>query len=120
MSHDDNKAAYSKASKYYIENKSASDLGFNKSKEREKKHNTDWIKTKVNLNELIDHFSPSFTSKINKQKMIFFGERYNVITDMAGGYLRIYDNSAKTYVKLDGTPGNDKETHFKIKKREEM
>ena len=54
------------------------------------------------------------------QKMIFFGERYNVITDMAGGYLRIYDNSAKTYVKLDGTPGNDKETHFKIKKREEM
>ena len=29
-------------------------------------------------------------------------------------------NAPKTYVKLDGTPGTDKETHFKIKKREEM
>ncbi len=74
----------------------------------------------MNINEIIDRFAPKFTSKVNKQKMIFFGERYNVIADMASGYLRIYDNVTKTYVKLDGTPGNDKETHFKIKKREEM
>ena len=52
--------------------------------------------------------------------MIFFGGNYNVIADMASGYLRIYDNNLKSYVKLDGTPGTDKETHFKIKKREEM
>lgn len=52
--------------------------------------------------------------------MIFFGADYNVITDMANGYLRIFDKNQKTYIKLDGTPGTDKETHFKIKKREEM
>jgi hypothetical protein len=34
--------------------------------------------------------------------------------------LRIYDIEKKVYVKLDGTPGNDKQTHFKILKREEM
>ncbi len=120
MSHDDNKALYSKASKYYVNNKAGADINYNKSKNRERKHNANWEKSKVNINEIIDHFAPDFTAKEHHQKLIFYGKDYNVITDMASGYLRIYDNKNKTYVKLDGTPGTDKETHFKIKKREEM
>lgn len=119
MSHDDNKALYSEASKYYVQNHEA-EKAFGKSKEREEKHDKSWSKNKVNLNEIIDKFAPKFEAKKFNSKMIFFGEKYNVVADMASGYLRIYDNEKKVHVKLDGTPGNDKNTHFKILKREEM
>ena len=39
---------------------------------------------------------------------------------MVAGYLRIYNKKIKRYVTLDGVPGNNKDTHFKILKREEM
>ena len=120
MASDDNKALYSKASKYYVENHNDSDTKYDKSKEHEKKHNKSWEKQKVNLNEIIDKFAPVFTANEHGSKMIFYGKKYNVIADMASGYLRIYDKSLREYVKIDGTPGNDKSTHFKIKKREEM
>lgn len=120
MASDDNKALYSKASKYYVENHNDSDIKYDKSKEREEKHNKSWEKQKVNLNEIIDKFAPVFEAKEHESKMIFYGEKYNVIADMASGYLRIYDKTLREHVKLDGTPGNDKSTHFKIKKREEM
>ncbi len=120
MSHNDNKALYSKASQYYVTTQAGTNPGYGKSKNREAKHNADWESQKVNINEIIDQFAPTFTAKENNQKLIFFGDDYNVITDMASGYLRIYDKNQKAYVKLDGTLGTDKETHFKIKKREEM
>lgn len=120
MASDDNKALYSKASNYYVENHNVSEADYEKSKAREKKHNESWEKQKVNLNEIIDTFAPDFEAKEHGAKMIFYGDRYNVIADMASGYLRIYDNTLKEYVKLDGTPGNDKHTHYKIMKREEM
>lgn len=120
MAANDNKALYSQASKYYVEKHETSDYNYNKSKEREKKHNTDWEKQKVNLNDIIDKFAPDFEAKETGSKMIFYGERYNVVADMASGYLRIYDSVLKTYVQMDGTPGTDANTHFKIKKREEM
>lgn len=50
----------------------------------------------------------------------WLSELCRTLADMASGYLRIFDKNQKTYIKLDGTPGTDKETHFKIKKREEM
>lgn len=40
--------------------------------------------------------------------------------DMVAGYLRIYDKRTKKNVKLNGLPGSNKETHFKILKRREM
>ena len=120
MATNDNKSMYSEASKYYVENHNATDYDYDKSKEREKKYNSSWEKQKVNLNEIIDEFAPAFREREIKSKIVFFGERYNVIADMASGYLRIYDTVLKSYVKLDGTPGKDEETHFKIKKREEM
>lgn len=119
MSCDDNKALYSKASKYYVEVHAGSSE-YKKSKKREEKHNKDWNERKVNINEIIDRFTPNFTAKTNGQKMIFEGEKYVVVTDMAAGYLRVYDIEKGGYIKLDGSLGTDKETHFKIKKREEM
>ena len=120
MAANDNKSLYSETSKYYVENHGEMDFDYNKSKARENKHNASWEQQKVNLNEIIDTFAPTFREREVGSKMIFFGDRYNVITDMASGYLRIYDTNLKSYVRLDGTPGTDKETHFKIKKREEM
>jgi len=120
MSHDDSKALYSEASKYYVENKEIDPLHYDKSMERKEKYGEIWERNKVNINEIIDEFVPNFTAREHNEKIIFIGEDYNVIADMAAGYLRIYDNNAKMYVKLDGTPGKDSETHFKIKKREEM
>jgi len=120
MSYNDSKALYSEAAKYYVENKAADPHHYDKSQERKQRYGELWERRKVNINDIIDEFVPDFTAREHNEKMIFFGDDYNVIADMASGYLRIYDNRAKTYVRLDGTPGKDDETHFKIKKREEM
>lgn len=118
----DKKDLYSKASQYYVENAASSGAEkdrYDKSKLRENRHNNDWIKQKVNLNTVVDHFAPDGDAMQSGAKMRFSGTRYEVVADMAGGYLRIYDKNQR-YVKLDGTAGTNKETHFKIKKREEM
>lgn len=120
MSYNDNKELYSKASKYYVETNEEDAKRYAKSMKRKEKHNKDWEENKVNINEIIDKFTPEFDAKENHEKMIFMGEKYSVIADMASGYLRIYDREQETYIKLDGTPGADKETHFKIRHREEM
>lgn len=52
---------------------------------------------------------------------IYRGERYNVIADMASGYLRVQDSVTKKHLKFDGTFSEaDEGTHFKIKRKEEM
>ena len=120
MASDDNKALYSKASKYYVSTQSEYNSNYEKSKKREKLHNAEWEKHKVNINIIIDKFAPDFEAKEHGSKMIFYGDRYNVIADMAAGYLRIYDSVLKRYIKIDGNPGKESETHYKIMKREEM
>jgi len=112
----DNKKLYSETSKLFIEASKADSSRYDSSIKRKDKYNKNWEKQKVNINEIIKKFAPDFKVKCNNEKIIFIGNRYNVIADMASGYLRIYDNKLRTHVKLDGTPGKDKETHFKIKK----
>ena len=109
-------------SKHYVENNiTEAESEYNNSKERENKYNANWMKQKVNLNEIVERFTPGAEGEQKGNvKFIFSGERYNVVTDMASGYLRIYDKVLRKYVKLDGTVGNRKETHYKIKRREEM
>lgn len=116
----DTKSIYSTTAKYYLENAAQEDFSYDKSKRREARHNDDWLKQQVNINDVVDEFASDCTARENHQKLIFQGTDYNVIADLAGGYLRIYSNKNKTYVKLDGKPGTESETHFKIKKREEM
>jgi hypothetical protein len=126
----DYKSIYSEISNDYIEYvvpKSLLDEGrYNRSKERERKFNENWIKHKVNLNEIIDYFIPEEFDVVTQKteggvKYNFEGNRYIIKCDKVAGYLRIYDKQAKSYCLLDGTPSRSQEkTHFKIKRREEM
>lgn len=120
----DAKNPYSRASNNYVtltvSNSSVDQERYNRSKEREKKHNDNWSKEKVNINEIVDKFAPGCTGVIEGVKYIFKGPTYTVVTDMASGYLRIKNNYSKKYLKLNGTPGKIEETHFKIKRMEEM
>ena len=115
----DSKDRYSKTSASYTHSEQGK-AEHDKSKAREAKHNESWKKQSVNLNEVVDKFAPGATGEQKNGKFIYFGDKYNVVADMSSGYLRIMDNETKKYVKLDGSVGTPKETHYKIKRREEM
>lgn len=120
----DSKDYYSEASSGYVENDVAENEAarreYKKSKAREAKHNAKWKANPVDINEVVDRFAPGDKGEKRGVKYIYRGDRFSVVADMAAGYLRVYDSESRSYVKLDGTPGNDEETHFKIKRREEM
>ena len=126
----DYKSAYSDISNHYISKvvpeNDVDKERYNRSKERETKNNKNWIKNKVNLNEIVDKFIPSKVEVTRTKteggvKYVFEGERYKIKCDKVAGYLRIYDKKEKSFCKLDGTISkNNNETHFKIKRREEM
>ena len=120
----DQKSAYSEASKHYVDVRvpaSADDKGrFDRAKLREAKYNENWKAQAVNINEIADAFCPDFTVKQKRDKFIFKGERYDVSADMAAGYLTIFDNKIKQWIRLDGSIAKDGNGHYKIKKREEM
>ena len=120
----DSKSLYSDASDEFVnkdvQEEAQAQRWYNKSKVREAKYDKKWKMAPVNINEIVDQFAPGAKGEKRKIKYLYRGERYNVVADMASGYLRIYDTTIKEYVQLDGTPGNDDETHFIIKKREDM
>lgn len=117
----DTKSVYSKAAKYNLANLSDERMfhAYHASKDRERKHNKEWVKRKVNINEIVEVFTPNAKIKRSLQKLIFKGEKYTVIADLNSGYLRIQNKEGK-YIKLNGTIGLDSETHFKIMNREDM
>lgn len=120
----DTKTAYSAASKHYIKDivpKSPTEQErYRKAKEREAKYNDDWDRLAVNINDIIQQFAPGSTGKKKGYKYKYVGKDYIVLADMIAGYLRIVDRRTSQFVKLDGTPGDDPETHFKILKRKDM
>lgn len=120
----DSKSLYSDASREYVsvdvQEQAQAQRWYNKSKARKAKYDKKWKMTPVNINEIVDQFAPGAKGEKRKIKYLYRGERYNVVADMASGYLRIQDSITKEYLHLDGTPGNDDDTHFKIKRREEM
>ncbi len=104
---------------------------------RKEVHGENWSAT--NINNVVDKFTPNATPIIKNNKVIYNStdDRYEVVADIGGGYLRIYDNKKKCYVDLDGEDvrnytdkrgkkhGRKKTeqqalTHFRIFKREEM
>jgi len=121
----DSKSRYSAAAKFYakiISHGSLLDaLRYAKSKLRESLYNENWKKNTVNLNDIVNKFTPGAKGKAKGVKYEFENSNYIIKVDMPSGYLRIYDKHAKMYTKLDGTPSNlREETHFKIMKRKEM
>lgn len=121
----DAKPHYSEASSEFVEidtveQEEAKRL-YEKSKVREDKHNDEWKEHPVNINDIVDEYAPGAKGEKAGVKYIFKGERYNVIADMASGYLRVQDTVTNTYLKFDGSFVKDDEgTHFKIKRKEEM
>lgn len=126
----DDKSEYSDISKDYVENIVPSNPldqeRYDRSKSREAENNENWLKQKVNLNDIVDHFIPENGQVVKRRseggvKYNFEGERYIIKCDKVAGYLRIYDKYEKSYCLLDGTISkNPEKTHFKIKRREEM
>lgn len=121
----DSKSRYSAAAKFYakiISHGSLLDaLRYAKSKLRESLYNENWKRNTVNLNDIVNKFTPGAKGKAKGVKYEFENSNYIIKVDMPSGYLRIYDKHAKMYTKLDGTPSNlREETHFKIMKRKEM
>lgn len=106
-------------------------------KKRSLQYSSNW--KSVNINEVVDKFAPNGKIDLVKGKLIFTSNdgRYEVVCDIGGSYLRIWDNTLNTYVGLNGedlrnckdTNGKtygrnpaerEKLTHFRIKKRSEM
>lgn len=121
----DSKSLYSEASNYYIEvDVQHNDIDaqrYGRSKNRERKYNDNWMKNQVNLNEIVDRFTPDADGCRDGVKFVFENDRYRILADMPAGYLRIYDKYQKTYLMPNGEPCTDNNSsHFKIKKREEM
>lgn len=121
----DSKSCYSEASKYYVEVKTRSSeidaKRYERSKERERLYNENWIKHSVNINDIVDYFTLGCDGCRDGVKFVFENDRYLIKADMPAGYLRIYDKETKQYLMPDGSPcASRDESHFKIKKREEM
>lgn len=121
----DSKSRYSAAAKFYarvMAHGSMKDaIRYAKSKLRESKFNDNWKKHMVNLNDVVNNFTPGVKGKTKGVKYQFENANYIIKVDMPSGYLRIYDKKAKMYTRIDGTPSRSLEdTHFKIMKRKEM
>ncbi|MDO4443622.1 MAG: hypothetical protein Q4B69_07090 [Slackia sp.] len=121
----DSKDCYSKASNYYIEvdvrQQEIDAQRYMRSKNRERKFNDNWMKVQVDINEIVDRFTPGTKGRKKGVKFVFENERYAIKADMPAGYLRIYDKERGGYLSPDGKPCPDNNSsHFKIKKRKEM
>ena len=120
----DTKAAYSAASKDYIDNIVPSSTKeqerYRAAKAREAMYNDDWIKLSVNINDMVAEYTPEAVGRKKGYKYKYVSKDWIVLADMIAGYLRLIDRRTGEFVKLDGTPGKDWETHFKILKRKDM
>jgi hypothetical protein len=120
----DSKQRYSDSSRSYISNDVPNSTvdreRYDRSKDREAKWNENWKKQPVDLNEIVNQFTPGAQGRRKGVKYVFENARWRVDADMVSGCLRVYDKKAKKNVKLDGTSGGNRETHFKILKRKEM
>lgn len=100
-------------------------------------HGANWIS--VNVNTIVDRFTPGATPTVNAGKVSYTSSdgRYEVVADVGGGYLRVYDHRRKCYIDAYGNDvrnyidkngkqhGRSKAaqqalTHFRILKKEEM
>lgn len=125
----DSKSDYSDASKDYVASAAGETISdgdkkfYERSRIRFARHGDNWTRQSVNINDVVETFTPSAKGTRAGVKFIFYGERYNVVADMASGYLRIYDTVIGHYVDLDGKyhgKNNDDYTHFRILRKEEM
>lgn len=76
---------------------------------------------KVNINELVEKYTPGITPTTSGTKLIFKNAQYTIKADLGVGSVRVFDRINKKYLDMNGNPScNNDETHFSIKKKEEM
>jgi hypothetical protein len=101
----------------------------NEGQSRATKFKSNW--PSVNVNDVVEQYAPGAARYESNGKIIFSnGGSYVIVTDVAGGYLRIQDTSlpGSVYVTIDGRYQKDfksikefnKHSHYRILKREEM
>ena len=121
----DSKSLYSEKSKEYVSKTvKTNELDrerATKSIARNAKYGKNWDKNKVNINEVVDKFTPGAMGKtVSGVKFVYKNKNYIVEADKVSGYLRIYNRKLKKYVQSNGQPGTRDNTHYRIKKRSEM
>lgn len=99
-----------------------------KAEKRSHMHKKSW--QKVNINDVVNKYTPEVIPYNCNGKFIYSNDRYRIVTDTFGGYLRIEDKSLSgknNYITIDGKsyyslPKSKREemTHYYIFKREEM
>ena len=119
------KEVYSKLSQYYIEfaifSTPNTQKAYSASKRREALFNENWKQNKVNINQIIDKYTPEEAPTIHGVKAVWKNKYYIVKADMASGYLKVYDRIQKTFLNKHGNLVPDgKESHMKILRKEEM
>ena len=85
---------------------------------------------KVNLNDVVNRFTPGATPYNDGGKFIYSNDRYRIVADIYGVYLRLEDRTLSgrsRYITIEGKsyyslPKSSRErlTHYYILKREEM
>lgn len=118
------KEVYSKLSQNYVDAvPSTPNLqhGYIASKKREAQFNENWKKNKVNINEIVDKYTPEVTPEVHGVKAVCKNKDYIVKADMASGYLKVYDRNNRTFLDKYGNPVPDgPDSHMKILRKEEM
>lgn len=98
--------------------------GYAAAKNRAKKYHKEWAKQSVDINKVVEKFTGNAQGESVGMKTIYKGERYYVLADYVGCYLRIMDKTTGKFVKIDGSPciipEDFNEAHYRIKTREEM
>lgn len=69
---------------------------------RKEKYSSNW--TSVNINTIVDRFTPGATPEVINGKVVYISSDgiYNIVADIGGGYLRIYDTKKECYVDAQG------------------
>ena len=95
----DSKSGYSLAAKIFnkiTRHSSMRDaISYLKSKLREEKFNEDWKKNMVDLNQIVNQFTPGAKGVVKGYKYEFRKGNYVIKVDMPSGYLRIFDDAVR-------------------------
>jgi len=115
-----------------MKKQSESSKSLSKIRQKAKRRSESWGESwsKVNLNDIVDKFTPGAKPYNDGGKFIYSNDRYSILADTYGGYLRIKDKNLSghsPYITIDGKsyydlPKSSREqlTHYYILKREEM
>ena len=84
-------------------------------KNRSNKWSNEWAT--VDINKIVEKFAPGSNAEVEGAKIYFRGDDYDVVADVGGGYLRIYNKKIDAYVDQDGNDVRNEVVNGKIRGR---